>query len=113
MNSVSPLSQRFFKIVLLAQVFISLLNTLFSLSDVNATVSLFGFYGLYERRRSVLLAYLFFAAFSGCMDLVRVLVYFDYISSVLLGFQTSLGKARALRCSRAHADTRILRLCSL
>ena len=91
-DAPSPLSERFFKIVLLAQVFISLLNTLFSLTDENAVVSMFGFYGLLERRRSVLLAYVFFTAFSGCMDMVRVLVYFDYISAVLLGFQTSLGR---------------------
>jgi hypothetical protein len=45
----------------------------------------FGFYGMLERKRSVLLAYLAFTAFTACMDLVRILVYYEYISSVLLG----------------------------
>lgn len=77
--------------MLFAQIFVSLLNTLFVLTDQNAIVSLFGFYGMLERKRSVLLAYLAFTAFTACMDLVRILVYYEYISSVLLGFQTSLG----------------------
>jgi hypothetical protein len=88
---MSFLIERFFKIILLAQVFISLLNTLFSLNDVNAVVALFGFYGVYERRRSALALYLFFIAFTACMDVIRILVYYQYISEILLGFQVSLG----------------------
>jgi hypothetical protein len=87
----SNLTRNFFKIVLFAQIFVSLLNTLFVLTDQNAIVAFFGFYGMLERKRSVLLAYLAFTAFTACMDLVRILVYYEYISSVLLGFQTSLG----------------------
>jgi hypothetical protein len=88
---MSTLVERFYRVVLLAQVFVSLLNTLFTLADENAVIALFGFYGLHERRRSPLLMFLCFTAFGGCMDVVRILVYFEYINTVLLGFQVSLG----------------------
>jgi hypothetical protein len=87
----SNLTRNFFKIVLMAQVFVSLLNTLFVLTDQNAIVCLIGLYGMLERKRSVLLTFLCFTAFTACMDVVRILVYYQYISSILLGFQTSLG----------------------
>lgn len=87
----SNLTRNFFKIVLMAQVFVSLLNTLFVLTDQNAIVSMIGYYGILERKRSVLLTFLCFTAFTACMDIVRILVYYEYITTILLGFQTSLG----------------------
>lgn len=96
--SESSLTRNFFKIVLMAQVFVSLLNSLFTLSDQNAIVALIGLYGMLERKRSVLLTFLCFTAFTTCMDIVRILVYYDYVSAVLLGFQTSLGLYYIILC---------------
>jgi hypothetical protein len=85
------LTEKNFLICLQAQMFISILNTLFTLPDLNAIIALIGLYGLYEKRRSALLSYMFFVAFSMAMDIVRVLVWYDYITNVLLGTRNSLG----------------------
>lgn len=48
--------QKYFLIVLMSQVVLSLLNSLFTLSDVNVAITLFGFYGVIRMHRWSLLA---------------------------------------------------------
>mmetsp|Transcript_13560 Transcript_13560/g.33468 ORF Transcript_13560/g.33468 Transcript_13560/m.33468 type:complete len:133 (-) Transcript_13560:52-450(-) len=89
--SSSPLVESFLKMSLAATVFISVLNSLFTLGDQNAVIALFGFYGVYQRHKSAYLMYVFFVVFSTVMDVVRILVWYNNISRVQLGTQNSLG----------------------
>jgi hypothetical protein len=83
--------QKYFYIVLTAQVLLSLINSLFTLTDNGAVIAIFGFFGAHRSSKYSLLAYILFAAVSTVVDIVRVLLWANYIMSKTLPYYSALG----------------------
>lgn len=86
------LVKNFFLIILVASLLLSILNSLFTLADMNSVLSLFGFYGVQRNHKLALLGYILFCSiFSTVVDLARLLLWLQYLQNHTLGYITSLG----------------------
>jgi len=90
-HKMSWLTERYLAMCLLAQVILSLMNSLFNLSDLNAMIAIFGFYGLHQNAKNSFLLYIIFSLVSIVVDAARLALWGEYITTHLLGQIGSLG----------------------
>ena len=82
---VSSLLTRYVIVAFVAQIALSIINSLFVLSSNDAFLVLVGFFGLVQRVPSVLLFFVAAQSLSLAMDVVRLVLWSDYIlNSVML-----------------------------
>lgn len=100
----TTLLQKYYYFILAAQGVLSLLNSLFTLSDQNLAIAILGFYGGLRQNKLALLGvciwstcidtdrqYILLCAVSTVMDIARILVWLNYIQSKMLPYYNILG----------------------
>eukprot|EP01127_Copromyxa_protea_P003886 TRINITY_DN13648_c0_g1_i2.p1 TRINITY_DN13648_c0_g1~~TRINITY_DN13648_c0_g1_i2.p1 ORF type:complete len:134 (-),score=16.95 TRINITY_DN13648_c0_g1_i2:40-441(-) len=77
--------------VLIAQVLLSIGNSLFFLTDVNGFLALFGFYGVLHDHSSALIGYVFFSSIvSTVVDGVRIVLWQPALTGSTMGILDTL-----------------------
>eukprot|EP01124_Arcella_intermedia_P013166 TRINITY_DN19580_c0_g1_i1.p1 TRINITY_DN19580_c0_g1~~TRINITY_DN19580_c0_g1_i1.p1 ORF type:complete len:136 (-),score=13.94 TRINITY_DN19580_c0_g1_i1:91-498(-) len=90
MGRIGLLRQSFF-VILVAQVILSIANSLFILADLNVSLTLFGFYGLAKDNMQSLICYIFFCSLlSTILDVVRLLLWPPVMFSATVSYLQTL-----------------------
>jgi len=82
---------RYFFVLITAQLVISLMNSLFVLSDHNATIALIALYAYNATAKRVLLYFICMEVVSLIVDMLRVAIWTPSITSSMLGASATLG----------------------
>lgn len=102
---VSALQQKYLLVTLSAQVMLSIINTLFILSDLGVVLALLGFWGLVQGSVPVLLFFAVSQSLSIAMDVVRLVLWGPFILSNILQVRCPFGRC-VLADAMGDSDSR-------